>query len=212
MFVTVDPGTRFVDDFPDAYEDNVELCRWLFRDIYVNFEIKLALNAAYNILKHLTKTKNSQNFDGEIEEDLLNKPEKERHFENLVAYLDDENVPESERPALIEKIKIEIARITRPKWVGRLERGGELATLSAPLFLKRVHADYIGSSGAVENEAIRAIDPDLMKAVEAYISARRTRAKEKNIPFTLGDAEGLEFVLTRPGASSLIHGRNRPSV
>ena len=145
----------------------------------------------------------------EIEEGQLLSKEIGRKI--LVAYFDALKVPESERKSLVEKFEIEIARTTRPKWVGRLERGGELATLSAPLFLKCVHADYIGEDGTVENEIIRAIDPDLMKAVEAYISARRTRANEKGIPFTLGDAEGLEFVLTRPGASSLVQGRNRPS-
>lgn len=123
---------------------------------------------------------------------------KEDRVKALNAYLKVAQVPESEWAAFIEKVEIELARVTRPKWVGRLERGGELATLSAPLFLKRVHADYIGEDGTVENETIRAIDPDLMKAVEVYLSARRTRAREKQIPLTLGDAEGLNFVLARP--------------
>ncbi len=123
----------------------------------------------------------------------------DQHIKNLDAYLAFKDVPESERPVLIKGLKIAIARVTRPKWAGRLERGGELATLSAPSFLKRVHPDYIDEDGMVENEVIRAIDPDLMKAIEVYLSARRARAKAKKVPVTLGDAEGLGFVLARPG-------------
>ena len=108
------------------------------------------------------------------------------------ALLDAEGVAEAERPALIAKLRLEVARATRPKWSGRLERGGELATLSAPLFLKRVHADDIAADGIIHKETIRAIDPDLMTAVEAYISQRKKRAAD------LGDAEGLVFVVSRP--------------
>ena len=110
------------------------------------------------------------------------------------ALLETEGVPDVERPALIVRFHIEIARVLRPKWVGRLERGGELATLTAPLFLKHVHAGDIAQDGTVHNEIIRAIDPDLMQAVELYISKRRIRGQD------LGDAEGLKFVLTRPSS------------
>ena len=105
-----------------------------------------------------------------------------------------ERVPEAEREALIAKFRIEVARATRPKWNDRRMRGGELATLTAPQFLKRVHAEDIASDGTVHNEIIRAIDPDLMQVVELYISKRRSRGQD------LGDAEGLNFVLTRPSS------------
>lgn len=130
---------------------------------------------------------------GKIVVGNLSKLEQKSLDKNLAAYFESENVPKSEWLTLTQKLKIEIARVTRPKWVGRLERGGELATLSAPLFLKRVHADYINEDGTVENEIIRAIDPELMRAVEFYISKRRNRGVD------LGDAEGLHFVLAHPG-------------
>lgn len=108
------------------------------------------------------------------------------------AVLEAENVPESEREVLIAKFRIEIARTTRPKWKGRLERGGQLATLSAPIFLKRVHAADIAPDGAVRTKVIRAIDPELLQAVVLYISQRKSRGQD------LGDAKGLKFVLSRP--------------
>lgn len=129
------------------------------------------------------------------------KKDKEHVRAQLYAFFDAVDVPKDERPALAIVIEIELARVTRPKWVGRLERGGELATLSAPAFLKRVHPDYIGEDGTVENEIIRAVDTELMRAVEVYIATRRARAKKNNTPLTLGDAEGLNFVLARPSAS-----------
>jgi len=140
----------------------------------------------------------------EISEGILRKIEKEKPVQHLIAYLDAEEVPEDDRDAIIKKIKIEIARVTRPKWVGRLERGGELATLSAPLFLTRVHADYIGEDGTVENETIRALDSDLMNAVEIYMAQRRSYAKRTGQPLDMKDAEGLNFILSRPKA----RGRN----
>jgi len=110
----------------------------------------------------------------------------------LYRLLDVYGVPESERPALKEKIHIEISRVTRPLWVGRLERGGVLATLSAPSFLKQVHAEEIAPDGSVQSKIIRAIDPALMRAVAVYITIRKTRRLD------LGDAAGLRFVLFRP--------------
>jgi hypothetical protein len=115
----------------------------------------------------------------------------ERDFA-LSRLLDICDVPEGERPALREKIYIEISRVTRPLWVGRLERGGLLATLSAPSFLKQVHSEEIAQDGSVQTKIIRAIDPALMRAVAVYISARRTRRLD------LGDALGLRFILFRP--------------
>jgi hypothetical protein len=116
-----------------------------------------------------------------------------------------ENVPESERATLIAKFQIEIARATRPKWEGRLERGGKLATLSAPSFLKNVHAEDIAPDGTVRTEVIRAIDPKLMQAVVLYISQRR--ARDQN----LGDAEGLNFILSKPSRARIKPKRSRPS-
>ena len=118
-----------------------------------------------------------------------------------------EGVPDAERAGLIAEFRIAIARVMRPKWLGRLERGGERATLTAPQFLKRVHPDFITPDGTVHNEVIRAIDPQLMKAVETYIGQRNARGLDH------GDAKGLKFVLARPRGkmseeSAQMHGSN----
>lgn len=107
----------------------------------------------------------------------------------LAAFLDSVGIPEAERPEVVARIRIEIARVLRPKWLGRLERGGELATLSAPQFLMRVHAEDIGPDGTVDADTIRAIDPELMRAVDGYISQRIHRNQD------LGDAKPLNFAL-----------------
>jgi hypothetical protein len=117
--------------------------------------------------------------------------------------LEFEGVPVELRESLIAKFRTEIARAVRPRWHGRLERGGELATLTAPMFLKRVHGADISTDGTVHNETIRAIDPDLMKAVEVYISQRSKRG------VGLGDAEGLTFVLSRPSSWNALHAIKR---
>jgi hypothetical protein len=131
----------------------------------------------------------------EVEADVLHNIDQKHQL--WLTVLAAEDVPETQRETLIAKFRIDIARITRPKWVGRLERGGELATLSAPNFLKRVHAEDIAADGTVHNEIIRAIDPDLMQVVELYISKRRSRAQD------LGDAKGLKFILTRPSSRAV---------
>jgi GcrA cell cycle regulator len=130
------------------------------------------------------------------DEGLVKEPPKDTLYEKLNSLLENEGVAVDARASLIAKFRIEIARATRPKWVGRIERGGEIATLSAPLFLKRVHAEEIAPDGTVHKEIIRAIDPELMTAVESYISRRMGRN------LGLGDAEGLNFVLARPAASN----------
>ena len=109
----------------------------------------------------------------------------------LVRLLDIYNVAESKRPALKAKIHIEIARVTRLLWA---EHGtsGVLATLSAPLFLKNVHADDIAPDGSVQTKTIRAIDPALLRAIAVYISMRKARRRD------LGDAAGLHFVFHHP--------------
>ncbi len=129
---------------------------------------------------------------GKIEEGLLREYQKKSSDALLNEYFDIMGVAPNARDKLVAKFQLETARSTRPRWKGRLERGGELATLSAPGFLKRVHAEDIAPDGTVENEIIRAIDPDLMKAVEVYLSRRRASGMD------LGDAEGLRFVLSRP--------------
>jgi hypothetical protein len=120
-----------------------------------------------------------------------------------MAVMEAEHVPESERETLLAKFHVEIARATRPKWRERRVKGGELAIVSAPTFLKRVHSEEIGCDGSVRNDVIRAIDPDLMKAVELYISQRRGRGLD------LGDAVGLNFVLSRPSRALPIKNRSR---
>ncbi len=152
----------------------------------------------FYIVDVLAKFKIISNNSKKEDEGSLPTTEREReNFKNLLkAYLAAAGVPESERGIVFQKLEIEIARIVRPKWSGRLERGGALATLSAPLFLKRVHADYIGRDGTVENETIRAIDPDLMRAVESYVSNRKSRPDGD-----MGDAKDLQFILAQPSKS-----------
>jgi hypothetical protein len=126
--------------------------------------------------------------------DVISKEQKRdeaKADEVIDRWLAEIGIPPESRSGLIAKFRIEIARTMRPKWAGRLKRGGELATISAPLFLRHVHAEDIAQDGTVHKETIRAIDPELMDAVESYISKRK---KSKD----LGDAEGLIFVLSRP--------------
>ena len=77
-----------------------------------------------------------------------------------------------------------------PKWLDK-EKPTELSNLTAPEFLKAVHSDVI-KENTVRKADIRARDPDLMNAVEGYISQRKRRGAG------LGHAEGLIFITTHP--------------
>ncbi len=147
-------------------------------------------------------------FGREREEGYLQPTKKTQtgRLKALDIYFADSGVPEEVREGLVRKFEIEVARVTRPKWVGRLERGGKLATLNAPLFLKRVYADYIDVDGSISTEIIRTIDPQLMRAVESYISKRRQNNAD------LGDAEGLIFVLTRPSKGTPGNAKNSKKI
>jgi len=120
-------------------------------------------------------------------------------YKSLDNFLADEQVPEETRPSLIAEFRRMIARAkpSRPTWQGRKERGGELATLTAPLFLKRVYAHEIAPDGVVYKDLIRELDSKLMDAVETYISSRASRGRD------LGDAAGLVFITSRPPTNAV---------
>lgn len=111
----------------------------------------------------------------------------------LDSYLEADGVAVELRPALIAEIRILVAKATRPKWADRFDFV-ELRRLSAPAFLRRVHADDI-KDNVVNKEQIRAIDPELMTRVESYISQREGRQLD------LGDATGLIFITSRPATN-----------
>jgi hypothetical protein len=113
----------------------------------------------------------------------------------LDTYLEIEGVPDAARPALAREIHRLVVRAARPRWTSRLDYR-DLRELSAPGFLRRVHDNEI-REGIVNKEEIRALDPELMAAVENYIAARKRRGRD------LGDAEGLRFELRRPAPNAL---------
>lgn len=78
----------------------------------------------------------------------------------------------------------------RPKWPDK-EKPAELRGLTSPQFLKAVHADII-KDNIVRKLDVRARDPELMEAVENYISKRKKRGAN------LGDAAGLIFIISHP--------------
>jgi tetratricopeptide (TPR) repeat protein len=114
-------------------------------------------------------------------------------LEELDRILERQDVLVSARPEIIEnfwrEVKLAKAR-ANPKWVNR-KKHPLLARLTAPEFLKTVHADII-ENGIVNKEQIRAIDGPLMTAVEGYISQREGRDSG------LGYAADLTFVASRP--------------
>lgn len=140
------------------------------------------------------------------ETDVAAASEQETESRALLArYLDTKNVPETLRTEIIQELELMIARATRPKWADRLQHLG-LAHLSAPAFLKQVHADDIGPDGSIPKETLRAIDPELLGVVESYISRRLSREAG------LGDAEGLNLIAKNPRGPSLQRAPKRPSV
>lgn len=105
----------------------------------------------------------------------------------IIDFLKAAGVPESEHEGLVERFRIEIARVMRPKWLDRSSHGDEFARLTAPMFLKRVHFEEINDDGTVDVETIKAIDPELIRAVAGYISQRKHRGLD------FGDANDLKF-------------------
>jgi tetratricopeptide (TPR) repeat protein len=83
----------------------------------------------------------------------------------------------------------------KSKWRDE-EKPEELKELSAPKFLAHVHASEI-TNNTVHKDVIRAFDPDLMDAVEGYISQRKRRGLD------LGDAKGLIFISSRPARNTV---------
>ena len=96
-------------------------------------------------------------------------------------------IPGSKRAALAKAINRLVDMELLPKWDDR-DRYDHLRPLTAPQFLKMVHAGSIKNNVVIKQD-IRDIDDSLMSAVEAYISNRRRRNLD------LGDAKGLKFVL-----------------
>jgi hypothetical protein len=149
-----------------------------------------------NRRRALTKPQKSAPGSGENVVGSLSSVEREARLKALSAYLEFSGVAENERAKVVKQIEVVIARATRPKWSGRLERGGQLATLSAPLFLKHIYADLVEPDGSVSHDDIKAIDADLMRAVDLYIAQRKKRKLD------LGDAKGLIFVEFRTKRSN----------
>lgn len=161
-----------------------------------------------------------KNENTEFEEDLVynevvpqNEDQEEgdvqdpRSDEILDLYLASVTVPTAKRAEVAREIRKVIARsFDRPKWLGRQERGGKLAILTAPLFLKQVYFDQIGEDGTISKDVIRDLDADLMGAVETYISQRKRRGLD------LGDAGGLVFTAERPATAAKSRRRARPEL
>jgi hypothetical protein len=116
-------------------------------------------------------------------------------FETALSH---EGVADETRLAkLVELLHIIMPQISsRPKWNDR-STYPQLAKLTAPMFLKRVHTDRI-IRHHVYKETIRGYDPDLMDAVESYISTRIRRTLD------LGDAKDLILVASKP-ATNKVH-------
>ena len=127
-------------------------------------------------LKHLPRLKGGQEDEG-----LVKEPHRKILYVKLNSLLKSEGFAEDVRPAKI----VEIAHIIAPqiseglKWGNRSD-SYDLSIQTGPRFLKAVHSDCI-YKGHVYKETIRGYDPELMKAVELYIS---TREKEASILVT----------------------------
>jgi hypothetical protein len=139
--------------------------------------------------------KNQPNNTGEQTEGRVRDASKANEILNL--YLETQGAPYDKRPMLAARIRHMVASAIarespRAQWLKeRAKPDSELGMLSAPLFLKRVYADVIGSEGLVFKEFIREMDSDLMAAVDTYVSQRTGRKKD------FGHARGLIFIASR---------------
>lgn len=106
------------------------------------------------------------------------------------------NVPRDLWPKAMGEIERLIAKLVtpaphdRPLWDDRAKYP-ELATLSAPEFLKRVWADQIAPDGSIEKAVVREKDRSLMAKVDNYVSTRQRRQQDD------GDARGLHLIAQR---------------
>lgn len=100
------------------------------------------------------------------------------------------------RDLLAAKIEILVAGAMRPKWTGR-HSFPDLATLTAPEFLVRVHPERVGEGRVIHKDVVRMIDFELMAAIEAYIKTRRGRGQD------LGKASDLSFVTKKPARTKI---------
>ena len=138
------------------------------------------------------------------DEGLVKEPHRKILYVKLDSLLKSEGFAEDVRPAKI----VEIAHIIAPqiseglKWGNRSD-SYDLSIQTGPRFLKAVHSDCI-YKGHVYKETIRGYDPELMKAVELYISTREKRGLD------LGDAEGLVFVTSKAATNKVDREPTKP--
>jgi hypothetical protein len=172
------------------------------KDVPVSFEARRTPPDRYRSLSY-----DKESIVKKKDEGLVKEPPTETFESRINAVLAEEGVATESRPQLVAEFRRMVARAkgVRPSWLGRKERGGELAALTAPLFLKRVYADEIAPDGTVQKELIRTLDPPLMDAIETYISSRTRRGRD------LGDASGLVFVTSRPPTNAIHGTRPNPS-
>ena len=127
------------------------------------------------------------------EEGRLNEP--------LLRYLKAKKIPSAmwpETAAEIERLIVKklVAAEKRPRWDDRAKYP-ELQFLPAPEFLRRVWADQIGPNGEVDKTLIRQIDRPLIKTVEAYVSNRQRRNRDR------GQVKGLQLLSRGKGPSGV---------
>ena len=127
------------------------------------------------------------------EEGRLNEP--------LLRYLKAKKIPPAmwpETAAEIERLVVKklVAAEKRPRWDDRA-KFPELQFLPAPEFLRRVWADQIGPNGEVDKTLIRQIDRPLIKTVEAYVSNRQRRNRDR------GQVKGLQLLSRGKGPSGV---------
>lgn len=121
----------------------------------------------------------------DIDSELLNK------------FFDCHDVDRRDRASLVVIFRHFVCRPSDklPKWSEKANYSN-LSEMSAPQFLKYVYEEYIYERH-IYKETIRSHDPDLMKAIEAYISQRERRGKD------LGDAKDLVFVVSKPATNKV---------
>ena len=105
-------------------------------------------------------------------------------------------VGDARRPNIVRDVELFVRRAARPTWAERFDFP-ELRRLSAPAFLKKVHAEEISPEGHVSKEVIRHTDPALLLAVNSYLSQRARRSAGP------GDFAGMTFVTHRKPRSKL---------
>jgi len=114
----------------------------------------------------------------------------------LTLYLTEVGIEEPTRDLFITKVEVLVASALRPKWKQRQDFP-ELAALTAPEFLARVHPERIGEGRVVHKDEVRLVDFELMAAIETYVQKRRSRGQD------LGKARDLSFVTKKPSKNKI---------